>query len=102
MIEDNARVIVGLVLFCLIMRFMYYYLKLRTVKQHRVAFERFLETTQEKPTNYQPYAELAEKWKEITKLLRQADIDLVLLQRTPSGSMMRTTSILVLKDFSND
>lgn len=100
MTENIVLLIVSLVLICLFMRFIYFYAKLRAMNQHRDAFERFLVATQEKPSDYQPYAELAESWMEITKLVRQAGIDVVLLSRAPSIGMARTTSISILKDLS--
>lgn len=100
MIDHVALILAGFFVVCLIVRPIFYYAKLRAMYQHRDAFVRFLNATSENPSDYQPYAELALKWKEITNLVRQADIDIVLLARAPSHSMVCTTSIMVFKDFT--
>ncbi|MDE2749292.1 MAG: hypothetical protein OXI34_10030 [Chloroflexota bacterium] len=70
--ESVALAITAFIVICMILRFLYYHAKLLAILRHRYAYGQFLNASQQNPSEFQPFGEIAERQTEIITLFQEA------------------------------
>lgn len=106
MVERIALTVLGFLLTCIVARFIYFQSKLVAITRHLNAFVGIVNTTSDRDSNAQAYAQahvdLAERWPEITELFAQAHIRLVFGRKVGFSGFQPTGSISVWETLGAD
>lgn len=71
-VERVPIVVAGILLICLIVRFLYYHAKLRAISQHRNAYGTFLDQASKDSKQFKAFGDIAERQPDIVKLFEEA------------------------------